>query len=144
MPNIHTGGCLCGAICYEISAPITELNSCHCRDCQRASGAGATVGARVPKPAFRLLQGTPKRYTKASDSGRPLTRVFCGGCGSPLWTERAASPDMITIRAGSLDDSSGLKITLNIWTKSARSWDYIDPASRQHPGQPDLPARPRS
>jgi len=134
-----TGGCLCGAIRYEIDAPITELNSCHCRDCQRASGTGATVGARVSKAAFRLLKGAPKHYAKTSDSGRVLMRFFCGECGSPLFTERATSPDLVTIRAGSLDDSSGLKITLNIWTSRARSWDYIDPASRQHPTQPDLP-----
>jgi hypothetical protein len=135
-----TGGCLCGAIRYTISAPIAELRSCHCRDCQRASGAGGTVGAAVPKSAFKLTQGTPRRFSKTADSGRLLHRFFCGDCGSPLWSERATTPEMMTLRAGSLDDSAGLKITLNIWTKSARPWDYIDPASKQHPGQPDAPA----
>jgi hypothetical protein len=135
MATSHTGGCLCGAIRYEVSAPITELAACHCRDCQRASGTGGTVGARVPKAAFRLLKGTPKSYTKQADSGRTLTRFFCGDCGSPLFTEREGM-HFVTIRAGSLDDSSGLKITLHIWTKSARSWDPIDPTSRQHPTQP--------
>lgn len=139
MATPHTGGCLCGAIRYEIAAPITELNSCHCRDCQRASGTGATVGARVPKSAFRLLQGTPKRYRKKSDSGRMLTRCFCGECGSPLFTEREGM-DFVNVRAGSLDDSSDLRITLNIWTRSARPWDTIDPATRQHPTQPDAPS----
>ncbi len=140
MPTPLTGGCLCGAIRYSVSAPITELRSCHCRDCQRASGAGGTIGASVAKPAFKVTQGTPKRFGKTADSGRVLHRFFCGECGSPLWTERAGMPGHLTLRAGSLDDSSGLKITLNIWTKSARSWDYIDPASKQHPGQPDAPA----
>ncbi len=135
-----TGGCLCGAIRYSISAPIAELRSCHCRDCQRASGAGGTVGAAVSKSAFKVTQGTPRRFSKTADSGRLLHRFFCGDCGSPLWSERATTPEMMTLRAGSLDDSAGLKITLNIWTKSARSWDHIDPASKQHPGQPDAPA----
>jgi hypothetical protein len=139
MPSPLTGGCLCGTVRYSIGAPIAELRSCHCRDCQRASGAGGTVGAAVPKSAFKVTQGTPKRFSKTADSGRLLHRFYCGDCGSPLWSERAATPEMVILRAGTLDDSSGLKITLNIWTKSARSWDYIDPTSKQHPAQPDAP-----
>jgi hypothetical protein len=140
MPDRFIGGCLCGAIRYEISAPITELRACHCLDCQRASGAGGAVGAPVPKSAFKLVKGAPKRFTKKSDSGRILHRHFCAECGSPLWSERETTPDIVNVRAGTLDDSSGLKIVMNIWTKSARSWDYIDPATKQHSGQPDLPA----
>ena len=140
MPDRSTGGCLCGAIRYEISAPITELRACHCLDCQRASGASGTVGAPVPRSALKVTKGTAKRFTKKADSGRILHRLFCADCGSPLWSERETTPDMVNVRAGTLDDSSGLKIIMNIWTKSARSWDYIDPATKQHPGQPDLPA----
>jgi hypothetical protein len=139
MPAPLTGGCLCGAIRYSISAPIADLRSCHCLDCQRASGAGGSVGAAVPKSAFSVTQGAARRYTKKAASGRVLHRFFCGECGSPLWSERETTPDTLNVRAGSLDDSSGLRIVLNIWTKSARSWDYIDTVSRQHPGQPDLP-----
>ncbi len=70
------------------------------------------------------------------DSGRTLHRFFCGDCGSPLYSQRANAPETVVVRAGSMDDSSGMKITANIWTKSARPWAYIDPASKQLPGQP--------
>ena len=143
MPALLTGGCLCGAIRYTISAPITELRACHCTNCQKASGAGGSVNAAVPSSAFKLTQGTPKRYTAIADSGRTLHRYFCGDCGSLIYSQRATTPEMMTVRAGSLDDSTGLKITTNIWTRSARSWDYIDPATKQHPGQPDAPAASR-
>lgn len=135
-----TGSCLCGAIRYSISAPISELRSCRCKNCQKASGAGGSVNAAVPSSAFQLTQGTPKRYSAVADSGRTLHRYFCGDCGSPIYSQRATTPETMMVRAGTLDESSGLKITTNIWTKSARSWDYIDPATKQFPGQPDAPA----
>jgi hypothetical protein len=131
-----TGGCLCGAIRYSIGAPVAELRACHCRDCQRASGGHGTVGAVVPQEAFKITQGKPRRYSAVADSGRTLHRHFCPDCGSPLYSQREQAPQLIVVRAGTLDDSEGLKITTNIWTKSARSWSYIDPASKQVPGQP--------
>jgi hypothetical protein len=131
-----TGGCLCGAIRYTISAPVAELRACHCTSCQKASGAGGSVNAAVPSAAFKITQGTPKRFASAAASGRTLYRFFCGDCGSPLYSQRANAPENVMVRAGTLDDSSGLKITFNIWTGSARPWDYIDPATKQHPGQP--------
>jgi len=135
-----TGSCLCGAIRYTVNAPITELRACHCTHCQKASGASGSVNAAVPSSAFKLTQGTPKRHTGVADSGRTLHRYFCGDCGSPIYSQRAATPELMMVRAGTLDDSSSLKISTNIWTKSARGWGYIDPASKQFPGQPDAPA----
>ncbi len=136
-----TGGCLCGAIRYTVDVPITELRACNCKNCQKASGAGGSVNAVVPASALHITQGTPKRYSAVVDSGRTLHRYFCGDCGSPLYGQRAASPETLVLRAGSLDDgAANAKIVSHIWTKSARPWSYIDPAAKQHPGQPDAPA----
>jgi len=134
-----TGSCLCRAIRYEVTVPITELRHCHCADCQKSSGAGGSVNAMIPSTGFRITHGTPKRFTKTADSGRTLHRFFCGDCGSPIYSQRAAAPEMMMVRAGTLDDSSGLKITASIWTKSARSWGHVEPSSKQFPGQPDAP-----
>jgi hypothetical protein len=132
----HTGGCLCGAIRYTITAPITELRACHCVHCQRASGSHGTVAAFVPRSGFTINQGTPKTFKTRADSGRALVRYFCGECGSPIYSHRETTPEMIGVRAGTLDDSSGLKISTHIWTKAARPWSYIDPTARQVEGQP--------
>ena len=139
MPEPLTGGCLCGAIRYTISVPVSELRACHCRSCQKVTGGAGSVNAVISSAAFALTHGTPKRYTARADSGRTLNRYFCGDCGSPIYSQRVETPEMMTVRAGTLDDSSGMKITANIWTKSARAWGYIDPATTQHPGQPDAP-----
>jgi hypothetical protein len=134
MTTPRTGGCLCGAIRYTVSAPITELRACHCTHCQRTSGTVGSVNAAVPRASFTLTKGEPKRYTDTAQSGKKLFRHFCADCGSPIFSFREATPEMVVVRAGTLDDSSSMKITANIWTASARPWDYIDPATERHPG----------
>jgi hypothetical protein len=133
------GSCLCGAIRYSVSQPIAELRQCHCTNCQKASGAAGSVNAMIPSAAFKLVQGKPKRYSAVADSGRLLHRFFCGECGSPLYSQRDATPENMALRAGTLESPPQMRIVANIWTKSARPWAHIDPASQQHAGQPDAP-----
>ena len=136
MPASLSGSCLCGAIRYTIDLPVTELRACHCTHCQKASGAGGSVNAVVPSAAFKITQGTPKRFDSRADSGRTLHRYFCGDCGSAIYSQRATTPETVVVRAGTLDNAGPMKITADIWTKSAPSWVYLDPASKQFPGQP--------
>jgi hypothetical protein len=136
MPALLTGSCLCGAIRYSVSAPVNDLRACHCTHCQKASGAAGSVNAVIPGSAFKITQGTPRRYDAAAESGRTLYRFFCADCGSPLYSQRATNPDLVVVRAGTFDNAEGMKIVANIWTKSARPWAYIDPSSQQVPGQP--------
>jgi hypothetical protein len=136
MTSPITGGCLCGAIRYVISSPVSALRACHCTHCQKTSGTGSSVNAVILSKDFALTQGAPKRYTDKADSGRLLRRFFCGDCGSPIYSQRDASPERMVVRAGSIDDSSAMRIAVNIWTRSARSWSWIDPASEQLPGNP--------
>jgi len=133
----HTGGCLCGAIRYTVNAPVTALRACHCTHCQMTSGSGASVNAVIQGKDFALTKGTPKRYSDKADSGCTLQRFFCGDCGSPIYSQRESNPAMATVRAGTLDNAGDMKLTTHIWTKSARPWSYIDPGSKQLPGQPN-------
>jgi hypothetical protein len=134
MDSSPAGGCLCGAIRYTIDSAVSALRACHCLNCQRASGAGGTVNAVVPTGSFRITKGQTKRYDdSATDSGRTLSRHFCGQCGSPIYSQRNPDPGFVVVRAGTLDDSSGMKIATHIWTSRARPWDYIDPATERHP-----------
>lgn len=138
-----TGSCLCGSIRYTVDAEVRELRACHCMHCQKSSGAAGTVNAVIPSSAFKLTQGTPKRYDAKADSGRTLYRFFCAECGSPIYSQRATNPNIVVVRAGTLDDAGEMKITANIWTRSARPWAHIDPATERHPAQPDAPAATR-
>jgi hypothetical protein len=139
-----TGGCLCRAVRYEITAPVSALRACHCLNCQKHTGSGGSVNAVVPKDHFRITQGTPKKYEdSATQSGRTLSRHFCGTCGSPLFSQRNPDIGIRIVRAGTLDDSSGMKIAANIWTSTARPWDHIDPATECHAeNAPPPPPKP--
>ena len=136
MPAPLTGSCLCGAIRYTVSVPVTDLRACHCVHCQKASGTAGSVNAVVPGSAFKITQGTPTRYDAKADSGRTLYRFFCGDCGSPIYSQRSTGTEVLVVSAGTFDNAEGMKITANIWTRSARPWAYIDPESQQLPGQP--------
>ena len=93
---------------------------------------------KIPTRAFdtEWPKGTLKRFSTKADSGRTLFRYFCADCGSPIYSHRETTPETLGVRAGTLDDSSGLKITTHIWTKMARPWSHIDPAAKQVEGQP--------
>jgi hypothetical protein len=140
MPVPLTGGCLCGAIRYTIDAQVTGLRACHCKNCQKHSGTAGTVNAVVPTDAFRITKGATKEYRdSATQGGRTLSRHFCAECGSSIYSQRNPDPGFVVVRAGSLDDSSGMKITSDIWTATAPPWAYIDPASERHPGNMPAP-----
>lgn len=105
MPTI-SGGCACTAIHYSCSGePLFSLN-CHCRDCQRESGSAFVPVLAVPKSAFSVTRGNPRYFTVTADSGHATTRAFCGDCGSALFGLPSSAPEIVTIRAGSLDDPS--------------------------------------
>jgi hypothetical protein len=139
MPAPLTGSCLCGSVRYAIDAPVTDLRACHCVHCQKASGTGGSVNAVIPSAAFRISAGNPKLYASRAESGRTLNRYFCGDCGSPVYSQRANNGEYVVVRIGTMDNAPPMKITTNIWTRSARPWAWIDPATKQFPGQPDAP-----
>jgi hypothetical protein len=123
-----SGGCACGTARYVCDAePLFAIN-CHCRDCQRESGGAFIPVLAVPKNSPALIQGTPRQFTVTADSGHPTIRVFCGDCGSPLYGLPSSAPDIVMIRAGSLDDPSSFRPTEDIYTAIAQPWDYMDPA----------------
>ena len=135
------GGCLCGAVRYEITAPVSALRACHCLNCQKHTGSGGSINAVVQKESFKITKGEPKKYEdSATQSGRTLSRHFCGNCGSPLFSQRNPDIGLRIVRAGTLDDSNGLKIAANIWMTTARSWDLIDPSTECHPENAPPPA----
>ena len=123
-----TGGCLCGAVRYEYRGEIGTAGYCHCADCRRISGSAFGVSLRVRAEGFRIVQGTPKGFTKTGDSGRAVTRFFCGDCGCPLYTEPPLHPDTVFLKAGSLDDPSLVRPDRQAWVRSRVDWSSIDPS----------------
>lgn len=122
-----TGGCLCGAVRYEYAGEVGSAGYCHCEDCRRTSGSAFGVSVRVAASGFRITRGQPKSFTKPGDSGRLVTRCFCGDCGSPLYTLPPLHPDVVFIKAGSLDDPSVVVPNRQAWMRSRVDWAEILP-----------------
>jgi hypothetical protein len=131
-----SGRCACGAVRYSCAAdPLYGMN-CHCRDCQRETGSAYAPVIGIPKAAFKVTHGTPKCFEVTADSGSPTRRFFCADCGSPLFGEPGVTPDVVTIRVGSLDDPSAYQPTGDIYISSAQPWDFMNPSL---PKSPKLP-----
>jgi len=127
MPAPFFGGCACGAIRYECEGePLFSLN-CHCRDCQRETGSAFAPILAVLRATFTLTQGSPTYFELTADSGQTTKRAFCSDCGSRLFGEPSSRPDIVTIRAGSLDDPSAFRPNQDIFTASAQPWDHMNP-----------------
>jgi len=142
MTQKMTGGCLCGAITYEVNQTPGGIMTCHCTDCQRASGAAASHNLLVNSDNVTITKGTPKTFAKVVDSGRTLIRSFCGDCGSPLFSQRKEMPEMKVVKAGTLDDKRGLKPTMDIWTTSATGWIPDNPATEHFEKGRPVPPKP--
>src|SRR5947207_3113326 len=115
-----TGGCQCGRIRYEITAPPTELCVCHCLECRKQSASAFGISLFVPRAGVRVTRGTFKTWTRATDSGRSLACAFCPDCGSRLWHERVGEKEqspIVSIKAGSLDQPVDLAEAAHYWTK---------------------------
>ncbi len=122
------GGCLCGAIRYVAEGPVLGSAACHCRDCQYVSGGAPAYVMVMPKASVRITRGTPKVFWNTAASGARRGRHYCPECGTPLFAENDAYPNAISIKVGSLDDSSSFRITAHFWTTSAPPWHSYDPS----------------
>jgi hypothetical protein len=131
-----TGGCLCGAIRYELSAAPAIQFACHCRACQHASGGSPTYGLVVPEASVTLTQGDPTTYWSAGDSGNQVGRVFCGTCGAPVFSRLEGSPMMLVVKVGSLDDPSSFQVQADLWRDAAQPWHRPHEGAMSFPGNP--------
>lgn len=121
-----SGGCACGAIRYECTAEPTAMLDCHCRDCQQSSGGAFSSFVIVPKDAFKLVKGALQFHDSPSEAGGLNHRGFCAKCGSPILSRPDSVPHLVAIRPASLDDSSGYKSQMDVWTCDAQPWDKMD------------------
>lgn len=131
-----SGGCRCGGVRYECNAEPALSLHCHCRDCQYATGSAFATVVGVPKEAFNMLKGDVTSYTVDAASGSKVSREFCKTCGSPLFSYVEILPDVVFVKAGSMDDSSWLKPDLTCWTSSAQAWTA---GAGDVPGFPENP-----
>lgn len=132
-----TGGCLCGAVRFEVTGPFRRAGWCHCERCRKHSGAAAGVQGRVARGDFRLLAGADRlvRYRPAPGAA---VKVFCEECGSSLFGGAWPDGDEVSIRLGSLDGDPAIRPQYHTFVASKAAWNEIVDDLPRHPaGLPD-------
>jgi hypothetical protein len=122
MARTLTGGCLCGAVRYTVSADTIFAGKCYCEDCRKTSGTGHSSVFAVPSPAVSIT-GKLTEYTKSGGSGQPMTRGFCPTCGSRITGVAAVMPGVTMLTASSLDDPEQFVSQMSIYCSRAPGWD---------------------
>jgi hypothetical protein len=116
-----SGGCLCGAVRFEIRGPLRPVVACHCTMCRRSSGHFAAFTATRPE-ALVLIESEGLRWYRSSAMAR---RGFCGVCGSSLFWE-PDSGERVSIAAGTLDLPTGLETVVHVFVGDAGDYYGID------------------
>ncbi|HTU79978.1 MAG TPA: GFA family protein [Solirubrobacteraceae bacterium] len=117
------GGCLCGAVRFELTAPFLFAGYCHCTHCQRRTGTGSSANGRVPQEGFRLLRGEERLRAYQPPSGVP--KLFCRTCGSALFSGDPFSDPQVAVRLGALDRDPGVRPQFRQFVDSAALWEPI-------------------
>ena len=129
-----TGGCLCRAVRFDISAEPMASRMCWCRLCQYLGGGSATVNVCFPSEAVSV-EGDVRWHESIADSGSRMRRGFCPTCGTPLFSLAEPRPHLTFVRAGALDDPNLMAPEAIIWTSAAPHWAHLDPDVPQFPRQ---------
>lgn len=130
-----TGRCQCGRLVYQISVPAAHATLCHCRACQRTSGAPMVAWFTVATAGFHWLQGTVSFYASSAE-GR---RGFCGHCGSLLVFSHQQRSHELDVTLCSLDQPDALAPLHHTYTETQRSWLSGAATLPRYPGaEPDV------
>ncbi len=129
------GGCTCGAVRYRMTSEPMYVHCCHCRWCQRESGASFALNAMIESERVGVLSGEPEVVNTPSASGKGQKIVRCPDCRVALWSHYAGAGDAVRfVRVGTLDDPDHLPPDMHIFTASKQPWVVL-PA-----GTPAFPA----
>ncbi|HEY0413413.1 MAG TPA: GFA family protein [Allosphingosinicella sp.] len=120
MDGAFTGGCACGAVRYALKSAPFDAGWCHCRTCQRNSGAPAMVFASVPAGDLVWTEGADKvKSFKSSAFGH---RAFCGECGTPFLMQVDHQPETVDFSVATLDAPDRVAPGFHIFWGSRIGW----------------------
>ena len=124
-----SGGCLCGAVRYELIPPLRPVVACHCGQCRRTSG-NFVAATCVPRERFALTNDSGLQWYRSSPRAE---RGFCRECGSSLFW-RADDLDTISIMAGTVDGETGLRTVAHICVADKGDYYAIDASEPRYDG----------
>ena len=118
-----TGGCLCGAVRFEVTEPLVSAGYCHCTRCQRRTGTAASAQARIVPGSLRILSGN--ELIRAYEPPDGFAKHFCSACGSALWSRSREDPEIVSVRLGAFDGDPGIRPSARTFVAYAAPWEPI-------------------
>ena len=135
-----SGGCLCGAVRFELTEPAHAAGYCHCTRCQRRTGTAASAQARIDGRTLRIVAGDDLvKAWRHPDGG--FEKLFCRECGSQLFSRDPDDPTQMSVRLGAFDRDPGVRPTWRAFVAYAAPWEpipeeglerYDEAKSREH------------
>ncbi len=130
------GGCQCGKLRYELSAAPLMLYACHCTNCQKQTGSAFVLSTAIVESAFKFTGGKAAKTEWMSDAGNKRYGYYCGDCGCRIANGQSPSIGVLSLRAGTFDDTSWVRPAGHIWVKSAQNWIKFEKDDLLYDGQP--------
>jgi hypothetical protein len=122
------GKCTCGAVRYRLTSRPLFVHCCHCRWCQRETGAAFALNALIEADRVLLLQGEPEVVDTPSNSGRGQKISRCPVCRVAVWSNYAGAGDAVRfVRVGTLEEPDRLPPDIHIFTASKQPWVVLPP-----------------
>ncbi|MEO8384386.1 MAG: GFA family protein [Betaproteobacteria bacterium] len=119
----YEGGCTCGAVRYRMTSAPMFVNCCHCRWCQRETGASFALNAIIEADRVQLMIGDVEAVNTPSNSGKGQKISRCPACKIALWSNYAGGGDAVRfVRVGTLDEPGLLPPDAHIFTESKQPW----------------------
>ncbi|MDT2058573.1 MAG: GFA family protein [Planktomarina sp.] len=119
-----TGGCYCGEVRYEVDGPQEAAFQCHCRECQYLTGGNANIVVVFAESDFRYTKGLASSFAR-SDLENPVTRHFCGACGTGIGSRTPSRPNSMIVKVGTLDNPGEYQAQAAIFTCDRQAYHYI-------------------
>lgn len=132
-----TGGCQCGGIRYALRDAPEAVYVCHCTECRKQSASAFGISLIVRADAFELTRGAPRVWRRPTETGHRLDCWFCPACGGRVWHASSGSPDVRSVKGGTLDDPPDLTGAVHIFTRSRLAGVEIPAGAPCFPGEPE-------
>jgi len=122
------GGCTCRAVRYRMTSRPIFVHCCHCRSCQRETGASFALNALIEADRVIVLSGSPEVVSTPSNSGKGQKITRCPTCRIAVWSNYAGAGDKVRfIRVGTLDEPDQFPPDIHIFTMSKQPWVVLPP-----------------
>ena len=125
---VYAGGCLCGAVRYEITGSVSNPCFCHCASCRRAAGAPMVPWGTFARDAVRIARGRLSEFR----SSPQVWRGFCARCGTSLTYRHEARGAQIDVALATLDEPMLIAPAMHVWVRDRLPWVAIGDSLPRH------------